>query len=138
MESITVMQSMEGLTGFFSHFLAALLLTALFIAVYIRVTPYPEFQLIHEGKIAPAVSFSGAFLGFIFPLASAIISSISFLDMIVWSLVALVVQIMVFFLLKAMFVNLCSDIADNHLAPAVLLGVLSLGAGILSAACMTF
>jgi putative membrane protein len=138
MESITVMQSMAGLTGFVSHFLAALLLTALFMAIYVRVTPYPEFQLIQEGKIAPAVSFSGAFLGFVFPLASAIISSISFLDMVVWSLVALVVQIMVFLLLKAMFSNLCSDIADNHLAPAVLLGVLSLGAGILSAACMTF
>lgn len=138
MESVTVMQSLAGLTGFFTHFVAATLLVTLFAAVYIWVTPYPEFRLIHEGKVAPAISFSGALLGFVLPLASAIVNSISFLDMVVWALVALVVQILVFFLLKMLFSNLCSDIADNRTAPAILLGVLSLAAGIINAACISF
>ena len=138
MESVTVMQSLAGLTGFFTHVVAAFLLVGLFTAVYIWVTPYPEFRMIHEGKVAPAISFSGALLGFVLPLASAVINSVSFLDMLVWSIVALVVQILVFFFLKALFSNLCNDIADNHPAPAILLGVLSLAAGIINAACISF
>jgi putative membrane protein len=138
MESVTVLQSLDGLTGFFTHFLAAIILVALFTAVYIRVTPFSEFSLIREGKVAPAISLSGALLGFVIPLASAIISSVSFLDMVVWALVALFVQILVFLFLKSLFADLSRDIAEDRSAPAILLAVLSLAAGILSAACMSY
>jgi len=138
MESITVMQSLAGFSGFFTHFVAAAILVALFTAIYVWVTPYPEFRLIHEGNVAAAISFSGALLGFVLPLVSAIVSSVSFLDMVVWALIALVVQILVFFLLKSIFSNLCSDIADNRTAPAILLGLLSLSGGLINAACILF
>ena len=138
MESITVLESLAGLTSFFVHFIAAALLAALFSAIYVRITPYPEFALIREGKVAPAISFSGALLGFVIPLASAIISSVSFLDMLVWAVVALVVQILVYVILKAFFADLPRDIAENRLAPAILLAILSLAAGIMSAACMAY
>jgi len=137
MESVTVMESLAGLTSFFTHFVAAAVLVALFTAIYIWVTPFPEFRMIHEGKVAPAISFAGALLGFVIPLASAIINSVSFTDMVVWAVVALVVQILLFFLLKVLFTDLCRDIADNRTAPAVLLGTLSLAGGIVSAACMS-
>ena len=136
MESVTVAESLAGLTSFSVHFVAASLLVLLFSAVYVRVTPYPEFRLIREGKVAPAISFSGALLGFVIPLASAIIHSVSFVDMVVWAVVALVVQILVFFVLKAFFADLAPAIADNRPAPAILLGMLSLATGILNAACM--
>jgi putative membrane protein len=132
------MQSLAGLTDFFTHFVAAAALVAVFTAVYVRVTPYPEFRLIREGKSAPAIGFSGALLGFVIPLASAIVNSVSFADMVIWAVVALVVQILVFVLLKTIFSELCRDIADNVPAPAILLGVLSLAAGIVSAACMSW
>lgn len=138
MDSITIAESLGGLTGFFLDFLAAVVLTALFILIYVRVTPYAEFRMIHEGKVAPAVSFSGALLGFVIPLASAIAHSLSFLDMLVWAVVALVVQVLVFLVLRACFGGLCRQIADNEPAPAILLGVLSLSAGILNAACLTY
>jgi putative membrane protein len=138
MESVTVMESLAGLTDFFVHFVAAVMLVALFSAIYIRITPYPEFRLIRQGKVAPAVSFSGALLGFVIPLASVIVNSVSLVDMVVWALVALVVQILVFFCLKLFFSDLSREIGDNEMAPALLLAVLSLAAGILSAACMTY
>ena len=138
MASVTVVESLAGLTGFLLHFVAAVVLMVVFTAIYVRVTPYAEFALIREGKTAPAVSLSGALLGFAIPLASAVISSVSLLDMALWACVALVVQILVYLLLKAFLSHLAADIAADRLAPALLLATLSLAAGIISAACMVF
>ena len=138
MNTVTIAESLEGANGFLLHFLVAVVLVALFSAIYVRITPYAEFRLIREGKVAPAISFSGALLGFVIPLASAIAHSISFLDMLVWSVVALVVQVLVFLVLRTCFSGLCRRIAADETAPAILLGVLSLAAGILNAASMTY
>jgi putative membrane protein len=138
MASVTVIESLSGLTDFLLHFVAAVVLLVIFTAIYVRVTPYAEFALIREGKSAPAISLSGTLIGFVLPLASAIISSVSLLDMVIWALVALVVQILVYLLLKAFLHDLAADIAADRTAPALLLATLSLAAGILSAACMVF
>jgi len=58
--------------------------------------------------------------------------------MVIWALVALVVQVLVFIALRLCFHDLARAIADNQLAPAILLCVLSLAAGILNAACMVY
>jgi putative membrane protein len=102
------------------------------------VTPYPEFRLIKEGKIAPAISFTGAMLGFVAPVASAITHSVALIDMLIWACVALVVQIDVFLVLRLTFPDLCREIAADHIAGAILLGGLSLAAGLLNAACMSY
>ena len=138
MASVTVVESLAGLTDFLLHFVAAVVIMALFTAIYVRVTPYAEFALIKEGKTAPAVSLSGALLGFVIPLASAIISSVSLLDMVLWAGVALMVQILVYLLLKTFMSDLPADITADRIAPALLLATLSLATGILSAACMVF
>lgn len=136
MASVTVAESLAGLNDFFVNFLAALFLTGLFTTVYIWVTPYPEFRLIREGKVAPAVGFGGAMLGFVIPLATAVSESVSFLDMVIWALVALVVQVLVFLTLRICFTDLSRDISENRLASAILLAVVSVSAGILISACM--
>ncbi|QEM69934.1 DUF350 domain-containing protein [Geobacter sp. FeAm09] len=138
MDTVTMAESLGGLNGFLLHFLAAVVLVALFSALYVWITPYAEFRLIREGKVAPAISFGGALLGFVIPLAGAISESVSFLDMLVWSVVALVVQVLVFLALRSCCAGLCRGIADDQRAPAILLAVLSVAAGILSAACMTY
>ncbi|UFS68874.1 DUF350 domain-containing protein [Geomonas sp. RF6] len=138
MNSVTLAESLGGANDFLLHFLSAVILVLAFSVVYLRVTPYPELRLIREGKVAPALSFSGALLCFVIPVASAIAHSVSLLDMVVWSLIALVIQIAVFLALRICFSDLCRGIAANDPAPAVLLGVASMAAGILNAASMTY
>ena len=138
MEHLTIAESLSGLGSFIAYFGAGAALLALFCLVYGQVTPYPEFRLIKEGKVAPAISFSGALLGFVIPLASVISHSVAFLDMLAWAGVALAVQVLVFLGLRLCAGSLVRDIADDRTAPAVLLAVLSLAAGILNAACMTY
>lgn len=138
MESLTILDSLAGLGSFMGYFTAAILLLFFFCLVYGKVTPYPEFRLIKEGKVAPAVSFLGAILGFITPLASAISHSVSFVDMLIWALIALIVQIAVFLLIRLLFKDLCRKISEDSLSAAILLGGVSFAVGTLNAACMTY
>jgi putative membrane protein len=134
----SILESLSGLYAFLGYFAASAVLLVLFCAVYLRVTPYPELRLVREGKTAPAVSFGGAVLGFVVPLAGAIAHSVSFLDMVLWALVALVVQVIVFLVLRISLPGLVRDIEDNRIGSALVLAVFSTAAGLLNAACMTW
>ena len=128
-----------GTLGSFALYLgSAVVLTGVFIAIYTWLTPWNEFALIRAGNNAAAISFSGALLGFILPLSSAIAHSVGFSDMLIWGVVAMVVQILVFLAERLQDGDLKRRIEAGEVAPAVKLGVLALGVGILNAACMSY
>ena len=131
-------QSLAGLPAFLSNFAAAIGLLALFLLIYILITPYREIALIREGNPAAAASLSGAILGFVLPLASAIAHSVGLLDMAVWGSIALVVQLLVYFAARSLLPDLARDIPAGKVATGVFLGALSLAIGALNAACMTY
>jgi len=133
-----VFDSFAGFDDFAIYLAASLVLLALFTAIYIRVTPYAELALIREGNMAAAFSLSGALLGFIVPLASAVRYSVSLADMAIWGLAALVVQILAFVAVKLMVPELTRDIVAGKSAQGFFLGALSLGVGLLDAACMSY
>jgi putative membrane protein len=60
------------------------------------------------------------------------------LDAAIWGLVALVVQIVVYWLVRLPVPNLSERIAGGEIASALFLGAASLAAGVLNAACMTY
>lgn len=130
--------SLSGFDEFLTYFALAIGFVAVFLVVYSRVTPYAEFKLIREGNTAAAASLSGALLGFTLPLASAIIHSVHPWDMMIWSAIALVVQILVFLVVRFTMVNVARRIPQGEVASGVLLGALSICGGILNAACMTY
>ncbi|MFC5475078.1 DUF350 domain-containing protein [Paraherbaspirillum soli] len=127
-----------GLPAFLSHFGLALALTAAFFVIYILITPYHELALIRAGNHAASASLSGALLGYIVALASAISNSVNLLDMLVWGVVALVAQLLAFFIVRLLLPTLVADIPENKIASGIFLGAASVGLGLLSAACMTY
>lgn len=128
----------EGLLAFASHFGSSLAFLFIFIALYVRITPYKEITLIREGNTAAAASLSGAVLGYCIALASSIAHSIDLLDMLIWGSIGLVVQILAFFTTRLMLPDLIQDVPNNKLASGIFLGAISLGMGILNAACQTY
>ncbi len=56
--------------------------------------------------------------------------------MLLWALVALVVQVLVFLTLRVALTELVHDIAEDRMGPAMVVAVFSTAAGILSAASM--
>jgi putative membrane protein len=130
--------SLSGLLAFCAYFVAALGFVALFCLVYCRVTPYNELKLIRSGNTSAAISFGGALLGFVLPLYSAITHSVSFIDMLIWALIAMLIQFALFGLVRLIFRDLVREIENNHTAAAALLAFCSVSIGILNAACMTY
>lgn len=90
------MNLLQTLPNFLAYFASAIGLFGLFTSLYIRLTPYAEIQLIRQGNISAAVALVGTLLGFALPLASAIAHSVSIIDMLIWGVIAMLVQVLVF------------------------------------------
>ncbi len=133
-----IAELLSGLPSFLTYFLSGVLLLGVFTFLYIHVTPHQELALIRKGNVAVATGFAGALLGYTLPLASAIAHSVSYSDMLLWGGVGLVVQVVVLGVARLMVPDLFRDMEKGKLAPAVLLATLSLAAGLLNAASMTY
>ncbi len=126
------------LPAFLAYFAVAIGLLALFLLVYLNVTPYHEVALIRDGNSAAAVSLSGALLGFAMPVANVIAHSDTLLDLASWGAIAGVVQILAYLVTRLALPQLDQDIPAGKTAPAIFLAVLSLSVGLINAACMTY
>lgn len=129
---------LTAVPSFFAYFGVAVALIAVFLLVYVNVTPYEEFALIRTGNVAAAISLSGALLGFVMPVANAIAHSESLADLAAWGGVAGVVQILAYLAARFACPQMNSDIPAGKLAPAIFLAVLSMSVGLISAACMSY
>ena len=130
--------SLSGFDDFLLYFGLSIAFVAIFLWIYLWITPYHEIQLIREGNVAAAASLSGTLIGYTLPLASAVIHSVNPWDMMLWAAIALVVQILVFIAVRLMVRDIARQITEGKVATGIFLGALSLGAGILNAACMTY
>ncbi len=133
-----VFDSFAGFDDFLVYLAVSLVFLGLFVAIYIRLTPYRELALIREGNMAASFSLSGTLLGFIVPLSAAVRYSVSLVDMAIWAALALVVQLCAYIAVKLIIPTLARDIQDGKGAQGFFLGCVSLGVGLLDAACMSY
>ena len=133
-----ILQSLAGLPAFLLYFCTAIIAVIAYLLVYTRVTPHNEFQLIRDNDPAAAIALGLSLVGFSLPVVSAIAHSANVVDCLIWSLIALAVQIAVYFLVKIPVPNLSTRIAQGEMASAIWLGLASLAAGALNAACMIY
>lgn len=129
---------LHNLPAFIEWWSLAVLLCFAFTVVYVFITPQAEMRLIRQGNTSAAVCFCGALLGYVLPLASALIHGETLLDFLLWGLVALVVQVVVYFLMRLLVRNLTSYIEEDRIAVAILAATISLCGGILNAAAMVY
>ena len=102
------------------------------------VTPHAEIKLIRENNLAAAVAFAGSLIGFSLPLANTIAGSVSLVDCAIWGLIALVVQILIYFIARIPMPKMSERIEKGEMASGVWLGSASLSGGLLNAACMSY
>jgi putative membrane protein len=133
-----ILQSLAGLPAFLVYFCTALVAVVAYLFIYTRVTPHDEFLLIRENNPAAAIALGLSLVGFTLPLVSAIAHSANVWDCLIWGVVALIVQIIVYFIVKIPVPNLSQRIAGGELAAAIWLGLASLAAGALNAASMIY
>lgn len=132
------MSSLGTLPYFLSYFGTAVLLLGLFLLIYTRITRHDEWALLEQGNTAASVSLAGAAMGFALPLASVITHAVSFVDLLVWSVVAMLVQLLAYALIYALRRDVSTAISRGDMAPAVMLGAGGVVLGVLNAACLTY
>ncbi|MDP3536322.1 MAG: DUF350 domain-containing protein [Halomonas sp.] len=133
---------MSGLPAFFTYLVTAAIMLALFLAAYSAITPHHEWKLIREGNTAAATAYAGATIGFTIPLFSAMSQSVSFIDFIAWGVVAFIVQIVTFFVVKLVLKvkgeSLSTHITEGHVAYGVFAAGIFVAIGFLNAASMVW
>ena len=81
---------------------------------------------------------SGALIGFVLPLAAAVEHSVNPYDLAIWATIALAVQLLVYAATRLVLPDVGRDIPAGKVASGVFLAAMSVGAGILSAASMSY
>jgi putative membrane protein len=130
--------SLAGFDEFLIYAGLAIAFIYLYMIVYLWITPYNELKLIKDGNIAAAISLSGSVLGFTFPLAAAIFQAVHPWDMMLWALIAGLVQLLVYVAVRYTLLNVTRRIKEGQVATGIVLGAVSISAGILNAACMSY
>ena len=128
---------LSELPWFLAHMATALALTLFYVVIYMWVTPHPEIKLIRENNMAASLAFAGSLIGFCMPLAIAITNSVSLVDVLIWGVVALLVQIAIFYLVRLPIPKISERIEKGEMASGLWLGVTSSAGGLLNAASMT-
>ena len=131
-------ESLAGLPYFIAYFGLSLALLTACLVIYVAITPYAEIRLIREGNSAAAATLSGVLLGFALPLGSAVAHSVSLLDMLVWAVVALLVQLVAYVAVRLAVPQVVQHVREGQVAGGVFLGAVAVSLGILNAACMTY
>ena len=103
MTKYQILESFGGFDDFLLYLAISAVLLAVFIAIYLRITPYREIALIREDNMAAAFSFSGTLIGMVIPLANVVEHSVNPVDMVIWGFLALLVQLIVFVIARISF-----------------------------------
>jgi putative membrane protein len=101
---------------------------------YHLVTPHHEIALIKRGNTAAAVSLGGALVGLAVPLAACLATSVGTIDIVVWGVVTLMLQLFAYRIADLVLRDLAKRIENDEIGPAVLLVAIKLAVAAINAA----
>ena len=128
---------LAGLANFLLYLASALVLMGAFLGLYTLILPMREWELIRQGNVAAALVVGASLIGFSLPLAEAIKRTNTLPQMIVWSAVALAVQLIGFVAVRLFRKDAAQAIERGDIAEAILLAAASLSLGLVNAACLS-
>ena len=131
------MTSLATLPAFLVYFAGSLVLLGIFLWLHEVLLPGAEWKLIREGNTAAALSVAGAAGGFALPLASAIVHSAGFADMLIWAVISGAAQFGCFAAMRFLRRDVAGALARGDMAEATVMAAASLILGTLNAACLS-
>ena len=106
------------------------------VVVYMAVTPFRERALLVHGNAAAGVVLGGAVLALAMPLAVLLATSFTLLDIAVWGVVALVLQLLTARRRRGLAARPARHDRAGNLAAAVALAATQIAVALLNAAAM--
>jgi putative membrane protein len=133
-----VLQSfLAGFPVLLMHFVVTIAMLAVGVTIYIWITPHKDVALVRAGNVAAAISLSGAILGLAIPLAMSMSVSVNVADIVIWGLLTLVIQLIVFRLADLILRDLSARIEAGEIAAALLLSAIKLAVAVITAAAVS-
>ena len=127
----------NGLPFLISHFVTSVIVFLIGVIIYLFITPMKEIALIRKKNTAAAISFSGALIGLALPLASSLSASGSIYEIIVWGLVAIVIQLFCFKAVDILINDLPKRIENGELSSSILLFSIKISVALLNSAAIS-
>lgn len=112
---------LTGFPIFILHFLITLSMFVLAVIIYEKITPFRELIMVKQGNISAAISLSAGIVGLAIPLAVCLTGSVNHWDIIIWGMVALIVQVIAFYAAHFIIDDLRGRIERDEIGPAILL-----------------
>lgn len=125
-----------GLPLLLLHFATTVALLVAGAALYSLLTPFRERELIAQGNRSAGLVLAGAVVSLAIPLAATLATSQVWLDVVLWGLVAVAIQLITFGVFTLLFRDLRGAIEQDNLAAALVLVGVQLAIGLLNAGTM--
>jgi putative membrane protein len=125
-----------GLPVLLPQFLATLLLLAVGVMCYRVLTPFRERELVAAGNTAGGVVYAGSIVAMAIPLAATLATSTVLLDIVMWGIVALILQLIAFGIAAVLLRDLRRMIEDGNVAAALALVGIQFAIALLNAGAM--
>ncbi|MDH4386353.1 MAG: DUF350 domain-containing protein [Caulobacter sp.] len=103
-------------------------------AIYLFLTPHREIALIREGNTAAALSLAGVLVGLAIPLCVSLSASVSPLEIGLWGVATIFVQLLAFRGVDFLLHGLPQRIQEGEMSAAVLLAGAKLSVALILAA----
>jgi putative membrane protein len=126
----------HGLPMLIVQVVACAALLAVGVAIYIRLTPFRERQIVAGGNAAAGTMLAGAILALAIPLAAMLATSGTLLDILVWGVMALILQLLTLGIVALSMRNFRRMIEDGNVAAAITLAGSQIAVALLNAAAM--
>ena len=126
----------QGLPMLLLQFVLVLVLLIVGIAIYMAVTPFRERELLRQGNAAAATVLGGALVALAIPLAALLATTGALLDILVWGVVALLLQLLTVAVVFQVLRGMRTMIEAGQVAGAIPLVAAQLAIALLNAAAM--
>ena len=126
----------SGLPLLLLHFSTTLALLGVGAAVYNRITPFRERDLIAAGNSAAGLVFGGTLVSLAIPLAATLATSHIWLDIVLWGLVSVLIQMAALLMVGIFFRDFRTSIDQGNVAAASALVGIQIAIALLNAGAM--
>jgi len=126
----------HGLPMLIVQVVACAVLLAIGVAIYIRLTPFREREMVAGGNAAAGTMLAGAILALAIPLAAMLATSGTLVDILVWGAVALILPLLTLGAVALGMRNFRGMIEGGNVAAAITLAGAQIAVALLNAAAM--
>lgn len=126
----------RGLPWLVLQFLVTVALLVIGIGIYMSITGFRERELVRRGNVAAGIVLAGAVISLAIPLAALLATTGFVVDIVVWGIVALIIQLVTLWVITRMLRGFSSMIEAGNVAAATTLAAAQIAVALLNAAAL--